>query len=87
MSVKPTLRLYPRVDEMIGSCADVASLFDKESNPLHRILPFNCKSTDVSDDLFFCIDRCLNPDFSVITKQKSILNFSCLRSVYQTWRN
>ena len=72
---------------MIGSCADVASLFDKESNLLHRILPFNRKSTRVTDDLFFCVDRCLNPDFSIITKQKSILNFSRLRSVYQTWRN
>ena len=85
--MKLTLRLYPRVDEMIGSCADVASLFDKESNPLQWILPFNRKSTLVTDDLFFCVDRCLNPDFSIITKQKSILNFSRLRSVYQTWRN
>ena len=51
--MKPTLRLYPRVDEMIGSCADVASLFDKESDPLHRILPFNRKSTHVTDELFF----------------------------------
>ena len=42
----------PRVDEMIGSCTDVASLFDKESNPLHRILPFNRKSTHVTDELF-----------------------------------
>ena len=51
--MKPTLRIYLRVHKMIGSCADVASLFDKESNPLHRILPFNHKSTHVTDELFF----------------------------------
>ena len=86
-SVKPTLTLYPRVDEILGSCADRARSFAKESKPLHRILPFKRKSIHVTDTPVFCVDRYLDPDFSRITKQKSILNLSHLRSVYRTCRN
>ena len=54
---------------MIGSCADVASLFDKESNPLHRILPFNRKSTHVTDDLFFAsIDVSIRTSLSLLNR-------------------
>ena len=73
MSAKPTLTLYLRVDEILGSCADRAAWFAKESKPLHRVLPFKRKSAPVGDKPDFCVARYVNPDFSRISKQKTIL--------------
>ena len=42
-SAKPTLTLYPRVNEILDSCADRAAQFAKESKPLYRVLPFKRK--------------------------------------------
>ena len=48
-SAKPTLTLYPRVDEILGSCADRAARFAKESKPLYRVLPFKRKAALIGD--------------------------------------
>ena len=72
-SAKPTLALYPRVDEILGSCADRAARFAKESKPLHRVLPFKRKSAPVGDRPDFCVARYVNSDFSHISRQKTIL--------------
>ena len=72
-SAKPTLTLYPRVDEIIGSCADRAARFARESKPLHRVLPFKRKSAPIGDRPDFCVARYVNPYFSRISKQKTIL--------------
>ena len=72
-SAKPNFTLYPRVNEILGSCADRAARFAKESKPLHQILPLKRKSFHVGDKPDFCVARYLNPDFSRITKQKTIL--------------
>ena len=72
-SAKPTLTLYPRVDEILDSCADRAARFAKESKPLYRVLPFKRKSTPVGDRPDFCVARYVNSDFSRIARQKTIL--------------
>ena len=72
-SAKPTLTLYPRVDEILDSCADRAARFAKESKPLYRVLPFKRKSTPVGDRPDFCVARYVNSDFSHIARQKTIL--------------
>ena len=72
-SAKPTLTLYPRVDEILYSCADRAARFAKESKPLYRVLPFKRKSTPVGIRPDFCVARYVNSDFSRIARQKMIL--------------
>ena len=72
-SGKPNLTLYPRVDEILDSYADKAARFAKESKPLHRVLPLKCRTFHVGDRPDFCSARYLNPDFSRISKSKSIL--------------
>ena len=72
-SAKPLLTLYPRVDEILDSCADRATRFAKESKPLHCVLPFKRKATPVSDRPDFCLARYVNTDFSRISRQKTIL--------------
>ena len=72
-SAKPNLTLYPRVDEILGSCADRASRFARESKPLHRVLPLKRRTFHVGDQPDFCSAGYVNSDFSRITKQKTIL--------------
>ena len=72
-SAKPTLTLYPRVSEILDSCADRAAQFAKESKPLYRVLPFKRKATAVGDRPDFYVARYLNSDFSRIARQRTIL--------------
>ena len=72
-SAKPILTLYPRVDEILDSCADRAARFAKESKPLYRVLPFKRKATPVGDRPDFCLSRYVSTDFSRISRQKTIL--------------
>ena len=71
-SAKPTLTLYPPVDEILDSCADRAARFAKESKPFYRVLPYKRKSTPVGDRPDFCMSRYVNSDFSR-ARQKTIL--------------
>ena len=61
------------MDEILGSCADRAARFAKESKPLYRVLPFKRKAALIGDRPDFCVARYVNPDFSRISKQKTIL--------------
>ena len=72
-SAKPILTLYPRVDEILDSCADRAARYAKESKPLHCVLPFKRRATQVGDHPDFCMARYLNSDFSHISRHKKIL--------------
>ena len=72
-SAKPIVTLYPRVDEILDSCADRATRFAKESKPLHHVLPFKRKATPVGDRPDFCLARYVNTNFSRISRQKKIL--------------
>ena len=72
-SAKPNLALYPRVNEILESCADRALRFAREARPLHRVVPLKRRTFHVGDQPDFCAARFLNPDFSRITKQKTIL--------------
>ena len=79
-SAKPNLALYPRVNEILESCADRVLRFAREARPLHRVVPLKHRTFHVGDQPDFCAARFLNPDFSRITKQKTILK-SCASSV------
>ena len=72
-SAKPNLALYPRVNEILESCVDRALRFAREARPLHRVVPLKRLTFHVGDQPDFCAARFLNPDFSRITKQKTIL--------------
>ena len=72
-SAKTNLSLYPRVWEILASCADRASRFARESRPLHRVVPLKRHTFHVGDQPDFCAARFVIPDFSRITKQKTIL--------------
>ena len=72
-SAKPKLVLYPQVNEILESCADRASRFARESKPLHRVVPLRRRTFHVGDQPDFCAARFVNPDFSRISKHKTIL--------------
>ena len=72
-SAKPNLVLYPRVNEILESCADRALRFAREARPLHWVVPLKRRIFHVGDQPDFCAARFLNPDFSRITKHKTIL--------------
>ena len=72
-STKPNLSLYPRVSEIVESSADRASRFARESRPLHRVVPLKRRAFHVGDQPDFCAARFVNPDFSRISKHKTIL--------------
>ena len=72
-SAKPNLSLYPRVSEILASSADRASRFARESRPLHRVVPLKRRTFHVGDQPDFYAARFVNPDFSRVSKQKTIL--------------
>ena len=72
-STKPNLSLYPRVSEIIESSVDRASRFARESRPLHRVVPLKRRAFHVGDQPDFCAASFVNPDFSRISKHKTIL--------------
>ena len=82
-STKSNLVLYPRVNEILESCADRASRFARELKPLHRVVPLKRRTFHVGDQPDFCLARFVNPDFSRISKHKTILK-SCASSVNLT---
>ena len=45
----------------------------KESKPLHRVLPFKRKTTPVDDRPDFCLARYVNTDFSHKSRQTKTL--------------
>ena len=65
-STKPNLLIYPRVSELVEASAD------RESRPLHRVVPLRRRTFHVVDQPDYCAARFLNPDFSRISKQKTI---------------
>ena len=72
-SAKSNLVLYPRVNEILESCADRASRFARESKPLYRVVPLKRRTFHVGDQPDFCAARFVNPDFARISKHKTIL--------------
>ena len=72
-ATKQNLLLYPRVSELVDASADRASRLARESCPLHRVVPLKCRMFHIGDQPDYCAARYLNPDFSRISKNKSIL--------------
>ena len=52
---------------------DRALRFAREARPLHRVVPLKRRTFHVGDQPDFCAARFLNPDFSRITIQKTVL--------------
>ena len=71
-SARQWLRVYPRVNEILDSSTDKASRLARESKPLHKVVPLQCKVFQVADVLDFCAAWFVNPDFSRISSSKNI---------------
>ena len=71
-STKPNLLIYPRVSELVDASADRASRLAREPRPLHRVVPLRRRTFHEGDQPDYCTARFLNPDFSRISKQKTI---------------
>ena len=72
-STKLNLVIYARVSEIVEASTDRASRFARESRPLHRVVPLRRRMFYVGDQPDYCSARFLNPDFSRISKHKTIL--------------
>ena len=70
---RQNLLLYPRVSKLVDSSADRASRLARESRPLHRVVPLKRKMFHIGDQPDYCATCYLNPDFSRISKNKTIL--------------
>ena len=72
-ATKENLLIYPRVSELVDASADRASRLARESRPLHRVVPLRRRMFHVGDQPHYCAARFFNPDFSRISKPKTIL--------------
>ena len=72
-ATKQNLLIYPRVSELVDASSDRASRLARESRPLHRVVPLRRRMFHVGDQPDYCAARFLNPDFSRISKHKTIL--------------
>ena len=72
-ATKQNLLIYPRVSELVDASAVRASRLARESRPLHRVVPLRRKSFQFGEQPDYCAARFLNPDFSRISKHKTIL--------------
>ena len=71
-AARHNLTVYPRVAEIVDSSAERASLLARESCPLHRVVPLRRKMFFVGDNTNYCNVQFVNPDFSRISKHKTI---------------
>ena len=70
---RQNLMVYPRVSEIINSSAERASRLAKESRPIYSVVPLRRKMFFVGDKPDFCNAQFVNPDFSRISKNKTII--------------
>ena len=70
---RQNLTVYPRLSEIIDSSAERAFHLARESRPFHRVVPLRRKMFFVGDKPDFSNARFVNPDFSRISKNKTIL--------------
>ena len=56
-SLKPKLRIYPRVTELVNKNTDRAARCARESKPLHKIIPIRRKVFPVADEPDFSAPR------------------------------
>ena len=70
-AARHNLTVYPRVAEIVDSSAERASRLARESCPL-RVVPLRRKMFFVGDNPNYCNARFVNPDFSRISKHKTI---------------
>ena len=71
-SLRPKLRIYPRVTELVNKNTERAARCARESKPLHKMIPIRRKIFPVADDTDFSAPRWLNPDFARIVNHKVI---------------
>ena len=71
-AARHNLTVYPRVAEIVDSSAERASRLARESRPLHRVVPLRRKMFFVGDIPNYCNAWFVNPDFSRISKHKTI---------------
>ena len=69
-SLRPCMRMYPRVNELMSKSRERAAKFARESKPLHKVIPIRRKVFPIADDPDFSAPRWLNPDFARISNNK-----------------
>ena len=72
-AARHNLTVYSRVAEIVDSSAERASRLARESRLLHRVVSLRRKMFFVGDNPNYCNTRFVNPDFSRISKHKTIL--------------
>ena len=70
--MRHNLTVYPRVAEIVDSSTERASRLARESRPLHRVVPLRRKMFFVGNKPDYCNVCFVNPDFSRISKHKTI---------------
>ena len=73
-------RLYPRIAEIIQGTRNSADSLAKRTKPLSSVLPKKRRLHSVADEPEFASPQVLNPGFSRLVENKSILN-RCMSSV------
>ena len=72
LSLRPKLRIYPRVTELVTKNMERAAKCARGSKPLHKMIPIRHKVFPVVDEPDFSAPRWLNPDFTRIANHKVI---------------
>ena len=71
-AVRPHLRIYPRVNELVADTSERASKLACESKPLSRVIPLRRKVFPVADQPDYSSPCFINPDFARISNNKNI---------------
>ena len=71
-SLRPKLRIYPRVTELMTENKEHAAKCARESKPLQKIIPIRRKVFLIADEPGFSAPRWLNPHFTRIATYKVI---------------
>ena len=71
-TLRPKLRIYPHVTELVNKNTERAASCARESKPLYKMIPIRRKVFPVADEPDFSAPRWLNPDFTRIANHKVI---------------
>ena len=74
---RPRMRVYPRFSELLAQSHECSVKFARESKPLHKVILLCRWVFAVADEQSFSSPRRLNPDFALITGNKTICEDAC----------
>ena len=71
-AVRPKLRWYPRVQEIVAKTQDRAQRLAREGKSAQKVIPLRRRLFPVADALDYAAPKWLNPDFARLTRNKTI---------------